>query len=762
MANTTIKITQLPSIGNALSASTVLPVVDTSGVAVTAKVTAGNIANYTLTEAGNLLPPALLANLAYSVVNAAQPNITSVGTLNINTLTISGGTDGQYLQTDGSGNLSWVSGGGSGNGEVGGSNTEIQFNDAGNFGGAAGFTFDKTSNVLTVPGNIDVSTLTNSGTITIDSDGTVWTFATDGSLTLPGGIVIGNSDDRLTLNDNFSIGAYSNTTRLQPTQTDATVEIATLATGNMDPSIWTFDATGGTIFPTLTTQRGDNPSGTIQGQTLLFGDSTQEAIISTPNGTSNINSSQRLVINPGQGFDGGEGGDIYLWAGRGGPTNGSGGDIKIRGGQGMADGTGGYIRIEAGDSQANGYPGYIDITGGSGGNAEGGYVHLTGGTGATAGGPAVITGGYGSNVGGDANIVGGYGGTNQGGNINITAGGSALGLAGYGNVNISAGASSWVFGNDGNLTAPSSSVILPSSGTLGIATNDGNTYAWVGTDGFYIDTLYNTDEYEWHFDNTGNLSLPLGGSIFSVNTTPSGNPGNTITLQPAGSGVTTNQKLLVYPTAADGDHIHMTSGNLYETELFLGSDNLYVKLANTGNVVINSNDSNGNTAMWTFGIDGNLAFPAGSKISNGYPGLAQDGSSWFITPSGGSGGLVSADGEQYIQVNDNSEIYIGTGWPDNNYEWTFGRDGNLTIPGNILVSGSASPAPRISGFDSATFATRVTTTPVSYSALTTVAGSRAFINNANLVAAGNFGAQVSGGGSNTVPVWCDGTNWYIG
>ena len=35
MANTTIKITQLPSIGNGLSASTILPVVNTSGTAVT-------------------------------------------------------------------------------------------------------------------------------------------------------------------------------------------------------------------------------------------------------------------------------------------------------------------------------------------------------------------------------------------------------------------------------------------------------------------------------------------------------------------------------------------------------------------------------------------------------------------------------------------------------------------------------------------------------------------------------------------------------
>jgi len=56
----------------------------------------------------------------------------------------------------------------------------------------------------------------------------------------------------------------------------------------------------------------------------------------------------------------------------------------------------------------------------------------------------------------------------------------------------------------------------------------------------------------------------------------------------------------------------------------------------------------------------------------------------------------------------------------------------------------------------------VTSTPVLLANLTAVAGGRAFINNANLVATGNFGNQVGGSGSNTVPVWSDGANWYIG
>jgi filamentous hemagglutinin len=147
---TTIKITQLPSIGNGLSASTILPVVNTSGTAVTEKVTVGAVANYVLTQAGNTLSPAFLSTIAYSVSNSSQPNITSVGTLSVDTLKITGGIVGYYLQTDGSGNLAWAPGGG-GNGAVGGINTQVQFNDEGNFSGNTGFTFNKTTGVFTSP-----------------------------------------------------------------------------------------------------------------------------------------------------------------------------------------------------------------------------------------------------------------------------------------------------------------------------------------------------------------------------------------------------------------------------------------------------------------------------------------------------------------------------------------------------------------------------------------------------------------------------------
>jgi hypothetical protein len=63
------------------------------------------------------------------------------------TLPTNDGDAGQFLKTDGSGVLSWDAAGG---GSPGGSDTQVQFNDGGSFGGDADFTWDKTNNVLTL------------------------------------------------------------------------------------------------------------------------------------------------------------------------------------------------------------------------------------------------------------------------------------------------------------------------------------------------------------------------------------------------------------------------------------------------------------------------------------------------------------------------------------------------------------------------------------------------------------------------------------
>jgi hypothetical protein len=84
------------------------------------------------------------------------PNVTWNGTAlnlgNVSDVLLSGGENGYFLQTDGSGNLTWSpgNGGNGGNGNPGGANSQVQFNDAGVFGGDAGFTYNKTTDTLAV------------------------------------------------------------------------------------------------------------------------------------------------------------------------------------------------------------------------------------------------------------------------------------------------------------------------------------------------------------------------------------------------------------------------------------------------------------------------------------------------------------------------------------------------------------------------------------------------------------------------------------
>ena len=63
---------------------------------------------------------------------------------------ITGGANGQVLSTDGTGNLTWVTPETSNGGVPGGSNTQVQYNKDGAFGGNTNFTFDETSGLLSV------------------------------------------------------------------------------------------------------------------------------------------------------------------------------------------------------------------------------------------------------------------------------------------------------------------------------------------------------------------------------------------------------------------------------------------------------------------------------------------------------------------------------------------------------------------------------------------------------------------------------------
>jgi len=315
------------------------------------------------------------------------------------------------------------------------------------------------SNTISTTGNITSNGVVRFNSLSVNQTANNWTIAGN-MISAPSGAFWNSNPESLDEYITSAVDGYINLTSLYAngnTASQVHLEhgLAQIIVNNGVENIWAFDDAGSTIFPTLTITRGDT-TGTLTGQALLFGDSAQEALISTPDGVANVTpNSQRLVINPGAGAAGttGEGGDIYLYAGRGGDAGGSGGDIKIRGGLGPVNGDGGYLDIQGGEADADGAGGRIDIRGGQSGNSIGGNINIDGGQGQTRG--------------GNINIQGGQGIANTGGNVNITGGVSGNGLPEYGNINISAGASSWRFDNTGNLTLPAGGNIQTASGTNG-------------------------------------------------------------------------------------------------------------------------------------------------------------------------------------------------------------------------------------------------------------------------------------------------------
>ncbi len=100
----------------------------------------------TIGTAGGTTGSALLKGTTSGTVTLSVADAAGTWTMKLPT---TAGTSGYSLTTDGSGNTTWtnVSGGG---GTPGGSDTQVQFNDGGSFGGDAGLTYNKTTDTLTV------------------------------------------------------------------------------------------------------------------------------------------------------------------------------------------------------------------------------------------------------------------------------------------------------------------------------------------------------------------------------------------------------------------------------------------------------------------------------------------------------------------------------------------------------------------------------------------------------------------------------------
>lgn len=178
MSITSIKITALTDIGNSIAYTTLVPVVDMAGTPTTEKANLQIVGNLILSGAGgSYFVAAAQAINAQTVSNAAQPAITSVGTLTgltvggvsnlgpVANVTITGGTAGYVLSTNGTGTLSWIS----------------------PSSGATGATGPAASLVLSTSTTVNLSDVTNAVNTTGKSQGLMKYNTTDNLLYIASG-----------------------------------------------------------------------------------------------------------------------------------------------------------------------------------------------------------------------------------------------------------------------------------------------------------------------------------------------------------------------------------------------------------------------------------------------------------------------------------------------------------------------------------------------------------------------------------------------
>lgn len=210
---------------NTLTTNTIITTTSANLGAVANVTITGGIANQVLKTDGNgvlawanvdtvLVTPGSNTQIQYSdddVLNGATAltydkttGTTTAGKLvvsgtsnlgNLGNVTITGGTNGYVLSTDGAGNLSWTAQTGGSNGTPGGANTQIQFNDDGNFAGNANFTFNKASGILSVPTILvtNSSNLGNVSTVVITGGTSGQYLRTDGTGALAWSTVTGTA-----------------------------------------------------------------------------------------------------------------------------------------------------------------------------------------------------------------------------------------------------------------------------------------------------------------------------------------------------------------------------------------------------------------------------------------------------------------------------------------------------------------------------------------------------------------------------------------
>ena len=241
-----------------------------------------------------------------------------------------------------------------------------------------------------------------------------------------------------------------------------------------------------------------------------------------------------------------------------------------------------------------------------------------------------------------------------------------------------------------------------------------------------------------------NSAISTQGTTFATNVAVAGIRANVTAANSAISSLQANiaaanvaiENIALSPSLINS--IAQSVGPIVTAGSFYSNSNLAGYLS--GNVTVGKNGN-----VWTFDNTGTTTFPTGGLIS-GYPGGL--GGSWFVTPGNGAGGVSSQDGQQYIQINNDLFVEIGTGYGTaNSFVWQFGLDGTFALDGNISTTGNVNA----SRFNFANGVNILSTVPNFFSNLTGVgtgliAGSQIDVKLANTVISNKVVNSLGGGG----------------
>ena len=618
-------------------------------------------------------------------------------TIPVGNLHITGGTNGQYLQTDGAGNLDWntipLS--------AGGNNTQIQYNNTGVLDGSNTFTFNNSTNTVTVA-NIDttaVANLNNVSNVRIGGGTTGFVLQTDGTGNLSWAAPLGNTQiildqqlvgDSNTTQFNLITPAFTNSVLVSLNGVQQLPNVAYSISGNVI-SFTEAPATSDVIdIRFLTGGQGNNTSpggatGSIQfnsgdgfggtanltynqttgnlytANVVVSGNATASyyygdgsyltGITATANtgtitfanniiSTSNANAAINLLAPQQTSVSVATGGNAataqLLWA-----TNiGALSPAQIN--NGILAGNSWGTQISVGNTGAV-----------IGSNSVAGLQTWTFGTAGTLSGAGGVVAG---NISSGSDVTA---------TANISAVGNVIGTYILGNVAFATGVpQSYGNSNVYALLNGSAANIVPLANvsySLGNATNQWKDI-WVSNSTIYMNSVPITV-------SAGNVLTVAGNSVVTTNNgaTSLGNIGfvgdaiydlNGIYLENADltHGATA---ALILPANGNTDPIQI--------------NNIY------GNAWIQAGTSHVVTAAWKFNNDGNLSLPGGGLLGNPY----NDGANNAGLQAGPGGYAIvnSYNQQQYVETSDDA-VYIGTDYGNANFTWTFDKAGNLTLPTN--------------------------------------------------------------------------------